>query len=66
MRLGKRERLVRRVEALEDHARLARVAKVSVLGEVSIPSSLRNMWPVGRPTVNWAWNGLNARRINRC
>ncbi len=64
MRLGKRERSARRVDALEEHATMARVARVDAQGLASIPSSWR-LWPTGKASRAWGWDWRAKRRIER-
>lgn len=64
MRLGKRERLARK---LEQHAKLAIMARIVSVGpaEGKYVSSWDRMHPHGKPTLNWEYRGRNATRIAR-
>ena len=66
-RLGRRERSALRARKALERAELEAVAmRKSALTDLTpIGGSMSNMWPMGKASVQWGYNGGTAGRIHR-
>ena len=62
MRLGKRERAALRQKQAANRAASCRASHDN---GVVIRTSMASLWPAGKPSRAWGWDGQTQRRVRR-